>query len=215
MTPMLQRSLELGAHLVVYFITKYLNGEVATYANASHAYVHVGDAAEAHVRVLEVPAAGARRYVCAESSLHRGELCRALAELFPEYPIPTRWSLYNQIVMLYSWSLRIILNDEEGLLNAYSSCFFSRIRCKDEVGPPKKGYKFTNQPLKDLGMKFTPLREYLYEAVKSLQEKGFLPKAYVKKVKMYSIMNLRSLSIQSGIRVCISYIQLLRLLFLN
>ncbi|KAF8715103.1 hypothetical protein HU200_027657 [Digitaria exilis] len=117
-------------------ITKYLNGEVATYANASHAYVHVVDAAEAHVRVLEVPGAGGRRYVCAESSLHRGELCRVLAELFPEYPIPTR--------------------------------------CKDEVNPPKKGYKFTNQPLKDLGMKFTPLREYLYEAVKSLKEKGFL-----------------------------------------
>ena len=88
-------------------------------------------------------------------------------------------------------------------------------RCKDEVNPPKKGYKFTNQPLKDLGIRFTPAHEYLYEAVKSLQEKGFLPKAYVKKVKMYSIMNLRSLSIQSGIRVCISYIQLLRLLFLN
>uniref|UniRef100_A0A453NIG6 Uncharacterized protein n=1 Tax=Aegilops tauschii subsp. strangulata TaxID=200361 RepID=A0A453NIG6_AEGTS len=41
-------------------------------------------------------------------------------------------------------------------------------RCKDEVNPPKKGYKYTNQPLKDLGMKFTPVQEYLYEAVKSL-----------------------------------------------
>jgi len=49
-------------------------------------------------------------------------------------------------------------------------------RCKDEVNPPKKGYKFTNQPLKDLGMKFTPVHEYLSEAVKSLQEKGFIHK---------------------------------------
>ncbi|CAN6235385.1 unnamed protein product [Urochloa humidicola] len=136
--------LQPGLNVSTTHITKYLNGEVATYANAAHAYVHVGDAAEAHVRVLEVPAAGGRRYVCAESSLHRGELCRALAELFQEYPIPTR--------------------------------------CKDEVNPPNKGYKFTNQPLKDLGMKFTPLREYLYEAVRSLQEKGFIQKTTHTKV---------------------------------
>ena len=83
--------LQPGLNVSSTHITKYLNGEVATYANASHAYVHVGDAAEAHVRVLEVPGAGARRFVCAESALHRGELCRILAELFPEYPIPTRW----------------------------------------------------------------------------------------------------------------------------
>jgi len=51
------------------------------------------------------------------------------------------------------------------------------------VNPPKKGYKFTNQPLKDLGIRFTPAHEYLYEAVKSLQEKGFLPKASVTEVK--------------------------------
>jgi cinnamoyl-CoA reductase len=50
------------------------------------------------------------------------------------------------------------------------------------VNPPKKGYKFTNQPLKDLGIKFTPVHEYLYEAVKSLQEKGFLQKTSNTKV---------------------------------
>ncbi|KAM3228304.1 hypothetical protein ACQJBY_059771 [Aegilops geniculata] len=120
-------------------ILKYLTGEAKAYVNESHAYVHVKDAAEAHVRVLEAPNAGGRRYVCAERTLHRGELCRILAGLFPDYPIPTR--------------------------------------CKDEVNPPKKGYKYTNQPLKDLGMKFTPVQEYLYEAVKSLQEKGFIQKA--------------------------------------
>ena len=54
------------------------------------------------------------------------------------------------------------------------------------MNPPKKGYKFTNQPLKDLGIRFTPAHEYLYEAVKSLQEKGFLPKASVTEVKKKS-----------------------------
>ncbi|XP_066321327.1 cinnamoyl-CoA reductase 1-like isoform X1 [Miscanthus floridulus] len=125
-------------------ILKYLTGQTKEYVNKSHAYVHVKDAAEAHVRVLEAPGAGGRRYVCAERTLHRGELCRMLAGLFPEYPIPTR--------------------------------------CKDLVNPPKKGYKFTNQPLKDLGIKFTPAHEYLYEAVKSLQEKGFLQKTSSTKV---------------------------------
>ena len=72
-------------------ILKYLTGQTKEYVNESHAYVHVKDAAEAHVRVLEAPGAGGRRYVCAERTLHRGELCRMLAGLFPEYPIPTRY----------------------------------------------------------------------------------------------------------------------------
>uniref|UniRef100_J3LA76 NAD-dependent epimerase/dehydratase domain-containing protein n=1 Tax=Oryza brachyantha TaxID=4533 RepID=J3LA76_ORYBR len=119
-------------------ILKYLTGEATTYVNASHAYVHVGDPPAARGGVRGAPGAGGRRYVCAERTLHRGELCRILADLFPEYPVPTR--------------------------------------CRDEVNPPKKGYKFTNQPLKDLGVKFRPVHQYLYEAVKSLEEKGFIKK---------------------------------------
>ena len=130
--------LQPGMNTSTKHILKYLTGEAKTYVNESHAYVHVVDAAEAHVRVLEAPGAGGRRYICAERTLHRGELCRILAGLFPEYPIPTR--------------------------------------CRDEINPPKKGYKFTNQPLKDLGIKFTPVHEYLYEAVKSLEDKGFIKK---------------------------------------
>ncbi|GJN29294.1 hypothetical protein PR202_gb17509 [Eleusine coracana subsp. coracana] len=48
-------------------------------------------------------------------------------------------------------------------------------RCKDEVNPPVKGYKFSNQRLKDLGMEFVPVIQCLYETVKSLQDKGMLP----------------------------------------
>ncbi|KAL6629965.1 hypothetical protein ACP70R_029730 [Stipagrostis hirtigluma subsp. patula] len=136
--------LQPGMNTSTLHILKYLTGEAKAYVNESQSYVHVKDAAEAHVRVLEAPGAGGRRYVCAERTLHRGELCRILAELFPEYPIPTR--------------------------------------CRDEVNPPKKGYKFTNQPLKELGINFTPVHEYLHEAVKSLQEKGFLRKTSDAKV---------------------------------
>ncbi|WOL18325.1 cinnamoyl-CoA reductase 1-like [Canna indica] len=130
--PLLQSTVNAStAHVV-----KYLTGSATTYVNASQAYVDVRDAAEAHVKVYEAPAAKGR-YICAESSLHRGELVRILAKFFPEYPIPTK--------------------------------------CKDEVNPPKKGYKFTNQKLKDLGLDFTPVNQCLYDTVKSLQDKGLLP----------------------------------------
>ena len=71
-------------------VMKYLTGSAKTYVNAAQAYVHVKDVAEAHVRVYEAAHAHGR-YICAESTLHRGELCRILAKLFPEYPIPTKY----------------------------------------------------------------------------------------------------------------------------
>nr|ACJ38670.1 cinnamoyl CoA reductase [Betula luminifera] len=47
--------------------------------------------------------------------------------------------------------------------------------CSDEKNPRAKPYKFSNQKLKDLGLEFTPVKQCLYETVKSLQEKGVLP----------------------------------------
>lgn len=48
-------------------------------------------------------------------------------------------------------------------------------KCSDEKNPRKKPYKFSNQKLKDLGLEFTPVKQSLYDTVKSLQEKGHLP----------------------------------------
>ncbi|XP_055828358.1 cinnamoyl-CoA reductase 1 [Solanum dulcamara] len=48
-------------------------------------------------------------------------------------------------------------------------------KCSDETRPRTKPYKFTNQKMKDLGLEFTPVKQCLYETVKSLQEKGHLP----------------------------------------
>lgn len=70
-------------------ILKYLTGSAKTYANATQAYVHVKDVALAHILVYETPSASGR-YLCSESSLHRGELVDILAKHFPEYPIPTK-----------------------------------------------------------------------------------------------------------------------------
>ncbi|KAJ0007002.1 hypothetical protein Pint_30325 [Pistacia integerrima] len=48
-------------------------------------------------------------------------------------------------------------------------------KCSDEKNPRVKPYKFSNKKLKDLGLEFTPAEQCLYDAVKSLQEKGHLP----------------------------------------
>ncbi|KAL8497241.1 hypothetical protein ACS0TY_020796 [Phlomoides rotata] len=48
-------------------------------------------------------------------------------------------------------------------------------KCSDEKNPRKKPYNFSNQKLKDLGLEFTPVKQSLYDTVKSLQEKGHLP----------------------------------------
>lgn len=69
-------------------ILKYLDGSVKTYADATQAYVHVRDVADVHARVFEAPAARGR-YLCAGRTLHRGEVCRILAKLFPDYPVPS------------------------------------------------------------------------------------------------------------------------------
>ncbi|KAB5573118.1 hypothetical protein DKX38_000312 [Salix brachista] len=48
-------------------------------------------------------------------------------------------------------------------------------KCSDEKNPRKQPYKFTNQKIKDLGIEFIPVKQCLYETVKSLQENGHLP----------------------------------------
>nr|GMD05634.1 cinnamoyl-CoA reductase 1-like [Ipomoea batatas] len=48
-------------------------------------------------------------------------------------------------------------------------------KCKDEAKPKVIPYKFTNQKIKNLGLEFMPVKQCLYETVKSLQENGHLP----------------------------------------
>ncbi|KAL9275963.1 Cinnamoyl-CoA reductase 1-like protein [Drosera capensis] len=130
--PLLQPSVNAS----IVHILKYLTGSAKTYANAVQAYVHVYDVALAHILVYESQSASGR-YLCAESVLHRGEVCTILAKFFPEYPIPSK--------------------------------------CSDEVTPRVEPYKFSNQKLKDLGLQFIPVKQCLYDTVKSLQEKGHIP----------------------------------------
>uniref|UniRef100_A0A0E0LZ11 NAD(P)-binding domain-containing protein n=1 Tax=Oryza punctata TaxID=4537 RepID=A0A0E0LZ11_ORYPU len=48
-------------------------------------------------------------------------------------------------------------------------------KCDDKSRPLIKPYKFSNKRLRDLGLKFTPIKESLYNMILSLQEKGDLP----------------------------------------
>ncbi|CAL5210528.1 unnamed protein product [Lathyrus oleraceus] len=116
-------------------ILKYLNGSAKTYVNATQCYVDVKDVALAHILVYETDSASGR-YICSETSLHRGEIVEILAKYFPEYPLPTK--------------------------------------CSDEKNPRVKPYIYSNKKLKDLGLEFTPVKQCLYDTVRSLQEKGHL-----------------------------------------
>ncbi|CAM0901998.1 unnamed protein product [Alopecurus aequalis] len=131
--PLLQTTVNAST----WHIAKYLDGSVQTYANAAQAYAHVRDVADAHARVYEAPDAHGR-YLCAGRTLHRAEVCRILAKLFPEYPVPTR--------------------------------------CKDETGEMKKGCRFSSARIRELGVSITPASQCLYDTVKSLQDKGLLPR---------------------------------------
>ncbi|XP_011034715.1 PREDICTED: cinnamoyl-CoA reductase 2-like [Populus euphratica] len=78
------------------------------------------------------------------------------------------WVLNPNLMQLYAtgpFCLVVVLNE---LVNI-------NILCSDEKNPRKQPYKFTNQKIKDLGIEFTPVKQCLYESVKSLQEKGHLP----------------------------------------
>ncbi|KAK3427787.1 hypothetical protein EUGRSUZ_F03954, partial [Eucalyptus grandis] len=92
---------EKGVDLVVAMVNastshilKYLTGSAKTYANSVQAYVHVQDAALAHILVFKTPLApsASGRYLSAESMLHRREVVDILVKFFPEYPIPTKCS---------------------------------------------------------------------------------------------------------------------------
>nr|GMD10573.1 cinnamoyl-CoA reductase 1-like [Ipomoea batatas] len=48
-------------------------------------------------------------------------------------------------------------------------------KCKDEMKPRAIPYKFNNEKIKNMGLEFTPVKQCLYETVKSLQENGHLP----------------------------------------
>lgn len=56
----------------------------------------------------------------------------------------------------------------------YGNFVFRIYRCSDEVKQRMKPYKFSNKKLRDLGLKFTPVNQALYDTVKSLQDKGHL-----------------------------------------
>ncbi|GJN38004.1 hypothetical protein PR202_gb27010 [Eleusine coracana subsp. coracana] len=83
---MLQPTLTLSVSLVV---ASYMKGK-KKYPNAVAAYVDVQDVARAHVLVYENLAASGR-YLCIGDVLHRSEFLQMIRELFPQYPITTKY----------------------------------------------------------------------------------------------------------------------------
>jgi cinnamoyl-CoA reductase len=67
-----------------------ITGSTTTYANSVQAYVDVRDVADACILLFETPFANGR-YLCAESVVHRAHICSLLQQLFPQYPIPSKY----------------------------------------------------------------------------------------------------------------------------
>ncbi|CAL9196145.1 unnamed protein product [Musa hybrid cultivar] len=87
--PLLQPTLNASAMHVI----KYLDCSARKYANAVQGYADVLDVAEAHALVYEEAEGAARkRFLCADLVLHREDLVRILAGLFPQYPVPDECS---------------------------------------------------------------------------------------------------------------------------
>uniref|UniRef100_A0A0E0IH31 NAD-dependent epimerase/dehydratase domain-containing protein n=2 Tax=Oryza nivara TaxID=4536 RepID=A0A0E0IH31_ORYNI len=57
-------------------------------------------------------------------------------------------------------------------------------KCDNKSRPLIKPYKFSNKRLRDLGLKFTPIKESLYNMILSLQEKGDLPTTVVPRASL-------------------------------
>lgn len=102
-------------------ILKYLTGAVKTYANSVQAYVHVRDVAAAHILIFESPSAEGR-YLCSESSLHRGEVVEILAKYFPEYPIPTKY--VHETAIVFSLVLNVKVVTLLAIIHSVLWCFF-------------------------------------------------------------------------------------------
>ncbi|MED6220976.1 NADPH-cytochrome p450 reductase [Stylosanthes scabra] len=126
-------------------ILKYLTGSAKTFVNAAQAYVHVKDVALAHLLVYETPSANGR-YICAESSLHRGELVAILAKYFPEYPVPTKCSdEKNPRVKPYIFSNQR-LKDLGMEFTPVNLCLYETVKNLQDNGhlplPPKQEHSF-------------------------------------------------------------------------
>ncbi|XP_074312728.1 cinnamoyl-CoA reductase 1 [Silene latifolia] len=127
--PLLQPSLNAS----IIHILKYLTGSTKTYANSIQAYVHVRDVAMAHILVFENPSANGR-FLCAESVLHRGEVCEILAKFFPEYPVPTKCSdEVNPRAKPYKFSNQKL--QDLGLeFTPVKQCLYDTVKCLQDKG---------------------------------------------------------------------------------
>ncbi|KAH9617609.1 hypothetical protein KSS87_015325 [Heliosperma pusillum] len=127
--PLLQPSLNAS----IIHILKYLTGSTKTYANSIQAYVDVRDVALAHILVFENPSANGR-FLCAESVLHRGEVCEILAKFFPEYPVPNKCSdEVNPRAKAYKFSNEKL--KELGLeFTPVKQCLYDTVKCLQDKG---------------------------------------------------------------------------------
>ncbi|KNA10319.1 hypothetical protein SOVF_145500 [Spinacia oleracea] len=125
--PLLQSSVNAS----IIHILKYLTGSAKKYANSVQAYVHVRDVALAHILMYETPSASGR-YLCAESILHRGDVCDILQKCSDEVnPRAEAYKFSNQK-----------LKDLGLEFTPVKQCLYDTVKCLQEKGhlpvPPQQ-----------------------------------------------------------------------------
>ena len=91
------RMLQPTLNLTLSAVATYMNGTKKAYSNAVGAYVDVRDVALAHIFVYEDLSTHGW-YLCIGDMLHQSEFLQMMRELFPQYPITTKYS-YLQFLL--------------------------------------------------------------------------------------------------------------------
>ncbi|KAK1620815.1 hypothetical protein QYE76_026332 [Lolium multiflorum] len=85
--PLLQQTVNFSTD----HVARYLTGAKKVYTNVVTAYTDVRDVARAHALVYEHPGSPGRRYLCVAAVLHRAQFLQLLRDLFPQYPVTSKY----------------------------------------------------------------------------------------------------------------------------
>ncbi|KAH7542746.1 hypothetical protein FEM48_Zijuj02G0107500 [Ziziphus jujuba var. spinosa] len=140
----------LNASMVM--LVRLLQGCTETYEDFFMGSVHFKDVALAHILVYENKAASGR-HLCVEAISHYRDFVAKVAELYPEYKVPSSevaLAIICELIHLFFGSLP--RDTQPGLLRG----------------------KVASKKLIDLGLHFIPMEQIIKDAVESLKSKGFI-----------------------------------------
>lgn len=134
-------------------VKRMLSGKDPMVPRLGFAVVDVRDVAEMHLRAVERPETGGKRYIAADEALWFAQIAAALKDAFPDRKIPTRTapSLLIRALALFDPDLRAVL-PQLGRLDALSNA----------------------RAAADMGMTFLPARQSAVDTARYLLDTGLV-----------------------------------------